>query len=87
MVVQRERNAFAEARQINEGDKKIVQGEVSVPYQSEQLGDRKWRLTLDLDSVYAAVENDTMKEVYSHFLYRLSQRSISFFLFISFILI
>ena len=63
MAVQRERNAFAEARQINEGDKKIVRGEVVVPYQSEQLGARKWRLTVDLDSVYAAVEDDVMKEV------------------------
>ena len=50
---------------MNEGDKKYVKGEVTMSYSIQQLLPTKWLLTLDLDSVYAAVEDGIQKEVYA----------------------
>ncbi|XP_065060043.1 uncharacterized protein LOC135687420 [Rhopilema esculentum] len=65
VVVQREKTAFAEARQMNDGDKKIVRGEVTIPYECKAISASSWRLSLDLDTVYMASEGGVNKEVYA----------------------
>ena len=50
---------------MNEGDKRYVEGEVNIAYQSVQLGVTSWSLSLDLDSIYSAAENSILKEVYA----------------------
>jgi len=65
VVVQRERAAYDEARQMSDGPSKYVGGQVSLTYSCSPEGSSRWRLKLDLDSVYSATEDDILKEVYA----------------------
>ena len=49
---------------MNDGQSKFVRGEVSLTYVAKQEGS-KWILDVDLDSVYNAVEDTKLKEVYA----------------------
>ena len=46
------------------GGEKYVAGEVSIGYQGTMESDKRWILSLDLDSVYNAQEDGYLKEVY-----------------------
>ena len=50
---------------MNDGQSKYLGGEVNLNYNCTQEGTTKWKLNLDLDSVYAAEENGIVKEVYA----------------------
>ena len=50
---------------MSDGQNKYLGGEVSLDFHCTQEGTTKWRLTLDLDSVYDATEDDILKEVYA----------------------
>ena len=50
---------------MSDGQNRYLGGEVSLDYQCTQEGTTMWRLTLDLDSVYDATEDDILKEVYA----------------------
>jgi len=65
VVVQRDRKAYEETLRMNDGQSKYLGGEVNLNYNCTQEGTTKWKLNLDLDSVYAAEENGIVKEVYA----------------------
>ena len=50
---------------MNDGQNKYLGGEVNLNYTCAQEGTTKWRLDLDLNSVYEAEENGIVKEVYA----------------------
>ena len=50
---------------MNDGQNKYLGGEVNLNYTCTQEGATKWRLNLDLDSVYEAEENGIVKQVYT----------------------
>ena len=50
---------------MSDGPSKYVGGQVSLSYSCAAEGSSRWRLNLDLDSVYSATEDDILKEVYA----------------------
>ena len=50
---------------MNVGQNKYVGGEVNLNFNCTQEGTTKWKLYLDLDSVYDAEESGIVKEVYA----------------------
>ena len=50
---------------MSDGPSKYVGGQVSLTYTCTPEGSARWRLNLDLDSVYSATEDDILKEVYA----------------------